>query len=118
MKTDIISGINEKNLLELCIEINKSADNISEIFKKIDDDMEEMKYYYNSDTFNTLYSLYEDLRKNYSVIKRNILNYSGDLNELVNKMKKGLLDMAQLYSTFAENYTVKKNAVEMMGGIE
>ena len=118
MKTDIVSGINENSLLKLCIEIDKFADRISEIFKKIDDDMEEIKNYYSSDTFTTLYNLYEDLRKNYSVIKKNIFNYSGDLNELINKMKKGILDMTQLYLTFSENYRIKKTSIEMMGGIE
>ena len=33
-------------------------------------------------------------------------------------MKKGMLDMAQLYLIFTENYMAKKNSIEMIGGIK
>jgi predicted nucleic acid-binding Zn-ribbon protein len=118
MKSNVIAGINEKEVLQLRNAISNHVDNISEIFSKFDDDMDEVKKYYDSNSFKALCSSYESLKKNFNVIKENILIYSSDLGALIVKMKEGMLDLARLYETFKERYAAKRKAIEMNGGIK
>ena len=117
MKSNIIAGVNENEIIQLCNMIGKHVDAISEIFNKFDDDMDEVKKYYDSNSFKALCASYDVLRKNFSVIKDNMLVYSNDLSELIVKMRNGMLDLARLYETFKEKYAAKRKAIEMNGGI-
>ncbi len=109
---NIVEGIREEDLLSLCDEILKNADNIFEKFNQIDDKFEEIKQYYSSSSLDTLMNKYQNFKKNYPIIKNNIISYSEDLNELIIKFRSGLKDIATKYDQYSENIKSKKKAIE------
>ena len=113
---NIVEGIREEDLLSLCDEILKNADSIYEKFNQIDNKFEEIKEYYSSSSLDTLMSKYQNFKKNYSIIKNNIISYSEDLNELIIKLKSGLQEVATKYDQYSEDIKSKKKAVENLKG--
>ena len=112
MRDDYYNGIKEEDLANLCINITKYSDNISEIFSQIDDDIEQIKENYCSTSLDILLNSYYDFRKNYSIIISNINSYSDDLTELVNKMRSGMLDLEHLYDDYTKGIKAKTKAID------
>ena len=82
-------GVNEIELNELCLRIEKYSDDIATIFSEIDKNVDEIKEYYQSSNSNLITSSYNEFRKNYNIIRNNINSYSKDLNAVVRKYKNG-----------------------------
>lgn len=111
MKTDFIGGINEKEVNSLSIEILKCSDRISEVFDKIDAKIEELPTYYKATALDEFLSSYNEFRKNYSIIKSNVISYSDDLLRLITKMHEGLDEVSKMYNDYAEDRKSKANEI-------
>ena len=90
LDSDDYFGVNEKGLYELCLKIEKYSDDLSTIFNEIDKNMEEIKDCYQSSSSSLITTSYNDFRKNYGIIKKNINSYSKDLNAVVKTYKSGV----------------------------
>ena len=82
-------AINEEELSELAIDIIDFNDEIAELFSSIDGKMSELKSYFDCSKYYTLLNSYNEFKKNYAVVKQNILTYSDDLIAVINKFKSG-----------------------------
>lgn len=112
MNTDFLGGVNENDIRVLGVEILKSSERISAIFDSIDAKINELPSYYKSSSFDEFYSSYESFRKNYEIIKTNIISYSDDLFRLVDKMKEGLDEVSTMFKDFTEERKSKAKEVE------
>ena len=112
IRDDYSTGIREEELTNLCVEITKYSDSISELFSKIDDDMAEVKEIYKGSSATTLLNSYADFRKNYAIINSNINSYSDDLTELINKLRTGLTDLSHLFESYTQNIKTETKAIE------
>ena len=86
--------INDEDLNQLCLEIDKYSDDIASIFSRIDSEIDSLNDYYKSDSINEIISYYNELRKNYGTIKYNINSYADDLIALSTKIKSGIKEIA------------------------
>jgi len=112
IRNDFRTGIREEDLTNLCIEIVKYSDDISELFGKVDDDMAEAKEIYKGTSADTLFNSYDDFRKNYAIVKSNINSYSDDLTELINKLRNGLTDLSHLFDSYTEGIKTNTKAID------
>ncbi len=109
-----LSGINEAALGELSIEILDYTDRISEIFKKIDDNMYRLGNCYQGKCYDDLLRYYENFRKNYPIIKENIISYSDDLIALVRHMNEADAHFAQIYTNLTNEAQGKTKIIEKL----
>lgn len=105
---ELIVGINEDEVGNLSIEILDYADNISELFNKIDLCMDRLPNYYKGDACSSILQYYRDLAAYYPIIKNNIVSYSDDLIELVKKVQDGDKEITKLFQEFTDD-TKNKN---------
>lgn len=112
MNTDFLSGVNEGDIRTLGVEILKCSDRISDIFNLIDNKVNELPDYYKSTSCNEFCKSYEEFRKNYEIIKSNIVSYSDDLFRLVDKMKEGLNEVSSMIQNFTEEKKSKAKNIE------
>ncbi len=112
MNTDFLGGVNETDIRTLGVEILKSSERISDIFDSIDAKMSELPDYYKSSSSDEFCRSYEAFRKNYELIKANIISYSDDLFRLVDKMKEGLDEVSSMIENFTEDRKSKAKVIE------
>lgn len=104
---DIGFGINEEELSNLSLEVIDHADNISEIFDRIDACMEKLPIHYQGTPCTELINFYNKLTPFYEIIKNNIISYSDDLIELIKKMQENDKIGAGMIQIFT-NETINK----------
>lgn len=102
-------AINEEELSELAIDIIDFNDEIAELFSSIDGKMSELKSYFDCSKYYTLLNSYNEFKKNYAVVKQNILTYSDDLIAVINKFKSGDKDVSLVVAGDYED--VKQKAI-------
>lgn len=112
MNTDFLGGVNENDIRTLGVEILKSSERISDIFDLIDTKMSELPDYYKSTSSDEFCRSYELFRKNYEIIKTNIISYSDDLFRLVDKMKEGLDEVSSMIENFTEERKSEAKEIE------
>jgi hypothetical protein len=101
-------AIREDELSELAIDIIDFNDEIAEIFNSVDSKMSELKAYYDCSKYYSLVNSYNEFKKNYSIVKQNIVTYSDDLIAVINKFKSGDNDVSVLVE--GDSMDVKQKA--------
>lgn len=91
---EISLWINEENLGSFAMNLLTASEDITEIFSSIDKKMEALKLCFDGKEYDHLMAKYRDFRKNYPVVKNNIVSYSDDLIALINKVRAGDKDIA------------------------
>ena len=92
-----LSGIRETDLNDLCMDILDYSERITDIFEKIDLEVESITDCYKGQSSEELIKSYKSFQKNYSIAKNNVVSYSDDLIKLSNLMKEGLQDIQLKY---------------------
>lgn len=105
-------AINEEELSELAIDIIDFNDEIAELFSSIDGKMFELKSYFDCSKYYTLLNSYNEFKKNYAVVKQNILTYSDDLIAVINKYKSGDKDVSLVVAGDCEDVKQKATMVK------
>ena len=108
---DFIGGVNDKEVNSLSMEILRYSDRISEVFDAIDAKVDELPVYYKATAFDEFLKSYNEFRKNYSIIKSNVVSYSDDLLRLVPKMQEGLDEVSKMYNDYADDKKSKANEI-------
>ena len=70
--------------------------------------MSELKAYYDCSKYYSLVNSYNEFKKNYSIVKQNIVTYSDDLIAVINKFKSGDNDVSVLVES--DSMDVKQKA--------
>ena len=105
-------AINEEELSELAIDIIDFNDEIAELFSSIDGKMSELKSYFDCSKYYTLLNSYNEFKKNYAVVKQNVLTYSDDLIAVINKFKSGDKDVSLVVAGDYEDVKQKATMVK------
>ena len=108
---EVFLTINDEELSNLCLEIDKYSDNIALIFNQIDDEMNNLKDSYKANSSIAIINYYNELKKNYSIIKNNINSYAEDLRDLSIKVKSGFKDVALFVRSENEGIKTKIKAI-------
>lgn len=108
------NGINEDALGELSINILDFSDRISEIFEKIDNQMNSLSTCYQGESYDNLMNYYNNFRKNYQIIKENIVSYSDDLTTLLHHQKENDAYFASIISNFTTETNAKTKGTERL----
>lgn len=108
---EVIVGVNEEGLSSLSLDTSDVADQISEIFDKIDLCMEKLPTYYQGDSCSKIMDYYNDLKSNYPIIKKNIISYSDDFTALVQKMQEHDKNFSILIQGYTEDTINKRKSI-------
>lgn len=107
MSNDVKLAIKEDGIANLIVEITDIADEISIIFDEIDDSVSKIKEYLSCSANADIDTKYEEIRKNYQIIKNNVISYSNDLVSLNVKMHDGEIQMKNLFNVKTSEITDK-----------
>ena len=108
----VVMGINEEELSSLALEISDYSDRVSEIFDKIDVQMERLSNNYQGPSATTIINYYKNLVPNFERIKNNINSYSEDLIALIKKMQENEKYLISLFQDAIEEISTKKKSIE------
>lgn len=111
---DVELAINEEDLSTLAMDILTISEDVTDIFSKIDAKMDSLKNCYESDEYSALITKYRDFKKNYSIVKDNIVSYSDDLIAVINKVRTGDRTIAFLIDSITEDTKDKASKIENM----
>lgn len=115
MTDNIKLTIKESEIEELVVEITNIADEISIIFDGIDNSVDTIKEYLSCEANKNIENKYQEIRKNYQVIKNNIISYSSDLVSLNAKMHDGEKYLINKFNAKTAEINAKKKEVDMNG---
>lgn len=87
-------AINEEELSELAIDIIDFNDELADLFSSIDGKISELKNFYNCSKYYPFLNSYNEFKKNYSIVKQNIVSYSDDLIAVINTFRTGDKDVS------------------------
>lgn len=108
---NVVAGINEEELGNLSMEILNYADDISDIFSRIDSCISKLPSSYDCDVKTKIMNSYDVIKDNYKVVKSNIISYSDDLIELIQKMKEGDEYISNMFVEFTTEMQDKKRTI-------
>ena len=111
---DIALAIREDDLSDLAMDILTISEEVTEIFSKVDSKMDSLKNCYEADEYNMLMVKYRDFKKNYSVVKDNIVSYSDDLISVINKVRAGDKNIAFIIDSITDDAKDKARKIEKM----
>ncbi len=104
---DIQLAIKEDDLSAFAMDLLTISEEVSDIFSSIDSKMDSLKNYFEGSQYDSLMESYRTFRKNYSVVKNNIVSYSDDLIAVINKVRQGDQDIAFLIQQITDD-TINK----------
>lgn len=90
VQSDYTLGIREDDLEQLIMDIVSYADKVSELFEKIDLEMEKLPESIKCDANMQIKEKYNSIKKNYDTIHDNIISYSDDLVNLKAHVTEGI----------------------------
>ncbi len=111
---DVELAIREDDLADLAMEILTISEDVTDIFSKVDSKMDSLKNCYEADEYNSLMAKYREFKKNYTVVKDNIVSYSDDLISVINKVRAGDKSIAFLIDSITEDTKDKASKIENM----
>lgn len=111
---NIVVAIREDDLSQFAMDILSLSDDISDIFTAIDEKMNSLKMCFNCSEYEKLMNSYRSFRKNYSVVKHNLISYSDDLITVINKVKAGDKNIAFMIDGISELTLNKAKNVEKL----
>ena len=114
MQEDIKLAIREDDLADLAMEILTISEDVTDIFSNIDSKMASLKNCYDADGYNQLMAKYRDFKKNYTIVKDNIVSYSDDLIAVINKVRAGDKKIAFMIDNITEDTKDKASKIEKM----
>ncbi len=109
---DIRLWIDEDRLGEFAMDLLTISEDVSDLFSSVDEKMSNLKSCYDSKQYENLMSSYRMFRKNYSIVKHNIVSYSDDLIAVINKVRAGDKDIAFLISQITDEAKRQANKIE------
>lgn len=115
MTDNIKLTIKESEIEELVVEIINIADEISIIFDGIDTSVDTIKEYLLCGANKNIANKYQEIRKNYQIIKNNIISYSADLVSLNTKMHDGEKYLINKFNAKTAEINAKKKEVDING---
>lgn len=107
-------AIKEDELSDLAMDILTLSEEVTDIFSKVDSKMESLKSCYEADEYASLMSKYRDFKKNYTIVKDNIVTYSDDLISVINKVRAGDKKIAFIIDAITEDAKEKASKIENM----
>lgn len=112
MEKNINLGINDVGLQNLSYDFLTIADNISIIFDKIEQNMAKLEEYLKCEATKDLNEKIETIKKNFPIIKKNIISYSDDMILLNQKMAIGSKDLVNIVRNHEQEIENKQKEVE------
>lgn len=109
---DIALAINDDGLAELAMDILTISEDVTEICEKVNAKMDSLKNCFDTDEYNALMAKYKFFKKNYSIVKGNIVSYSDDLISVINKVKAGDKHIAFIIDSITEDAKDKASKIE------
>lgn len=109
---EIASAINEEDLDNFILSIMDTADEILNIFEKIDNEIFRLSEYLKSEALKNILNEYNEIKSNYAIIRDNILTYSDDLIDVKNNMKNGIKDITLKINIFTKELQDEKKEVK------
>lgn len=100
MDSNYVSGINEKQLISVINKLTSNIEKLESRFDQIDTIITNSNNWYSSDSADAFRSRYNDFRLNYDIVKKNLLSYVEDLNNLIIKYKKLEANTADMVNTY------------------
>lgn len=111
---EVLLGVKEGDLSTFAMDVLTVADDISDIFSKIDSKIESLKNCFDGQKCQNVISAYADLRSNYSAVKDSIISYSDDLIALINKVRSGDNHIAFLINQITEDTKNEAKRIESL----
>ena len=111
-KDDIHLTIREDDLSDMAMDLLNTSEEISDLFSSVDTKMDSLKNYFEGSQYNNLMASYRVFRKNYSVVKSDIVSYSDDLIAVINKVRRGDDTIASLIRSITEDTMQKAKEIE------
>lgn len=111
-QTREVNGISENILDKLIIEICDRADNIKAILNSIDDEIYKCLSNVESSATTQFKYAYEEMKKNYKCVNKNILSYSTDYVKVKNAYIERTSTITEQVGKFAENVHQMNNYEE------
>lgn len=108
---DIVLAIQEE-LGNFAIDLLNTSDLIADVFNNIDAKMAELGTYYEASEYKSLMNTYTEFKKNYTVVKNNVISYSDDLIVVVNKVQAGDTKLALLIEDLTKDTLRKAKEIE------
>ena len=110
---DIQLAIREDDLSTFAMDLLTISEDISDLFSSVDSKMDNLKNYFDGSKYDLLMDSYRSFRKNYTVVKNDIVSYSDDLIAVINKVRSGDNDIAFLINQITEDTIKKSKEVEI-----
>lgn len=107
-------SIKEGELSQIAMEIMTISDNVMEKFSEINGKMTELKRYFDGPEYDRLINRYNAFKKNYSVVKNNIISYSDELICIINKVRTGDKNVALVIDELAQDVSKKAKNIEKL----
>ena len=109
---DIELAIREDDLSDLAMYLLTTSDEVSDLFSSIDSKMETLKNYFDGAQYDNLMASYRTFRKNYAVVKNDIISYSDDLISVINKVRAGDNKIAFIIEQITNDTLQKAKEIE------
>ncbi|MBQ6841579.1 MAG: hypothetical protein IJO63_05670 [Bacilli bacterium] len=110
---DVVTGINEEELKELCLEVMDYSERIMGIFDKVDEEFELLKGNMVCNSYDQLMNSYRTFRANYLVVKNNINSYSDDFIALIQKLQENAKYLSTMFVNATEDMLLKAKQVKI-----
>lgn len=111
---EIVNGINTDGIADLMLEISTINDDVALIFDKIDMQVSLLDSYLKGNANTNVKSLYDDIRKNYIIVKKNITSYETDYKNLIVKMKDAETTVTNKFIEYTESAKEQANKIEIL----
>lgn len=108
------TGINIEGINSLNLEISIINDEIANILSSIDQKVAQLDSFLIGAANREFNLKYDEIRRNYYVVKKNINLYSKDFINLINKMKDVDTDSSKLFNSFTDDTKNKAKKIEIL----
>ena len=100
MNNNYVSGINEQQLVGIINKINFNIEKLDKRFQQVNEIIYNTNFHYKTESADLFRKKYDDFKMNYDIIKKNLLSYVDDLNNLIIKYKKFETNAADMINSF------------------
>lgn len=100
MGNNYISGINEQQVIVIINKITSNIEKLESRFNQIDIIISNTNSHYKASSADEFRKKYDNIRLNYDIVKKNLLSYADDLNNLIISYKKLETNTADMVNTF------------------
>ena len=101
MGKEVASGVNEQKLATLLAKIQDDLEKLEKRFNQLETVIDSTKAFFKSDSASGYRNSYENMKYNFSIVKKNILSYTNDLTKVKNSYKRFESEAAATVNTYA-----------------